>query len=402
MIRMKLYRTLVTCLLIMAGCNTDYVDYQSAADRRIEYARTNQGDIVIAAVQHSSESNYFKGATLAIEEINRHKGGLLGRNLKLHIEPGASDFESTLPSIRRIVANPEVSAVIGHENITVAIPASIIYEKSQTLFLPSLSPAKGLGLHRFEYVFGLLPSNKFMTKQISSAAETLGYKEIAVLYARDDYSREQAYLFEEAAIKSQLKVVFRASFFGQDIDFRPIVSALSDNKFDAIFLSAGPDTAATMVRQLREMGIDVPILGADRLNSNTYRSSVGMAGHRTIVPTLYNSLSDNALNQKFTSGYRDKHQAPPDADAAQGYDSVLLFANAVERAQSTSPALLRSTLHYLPPWTGVTGIHRFDKTGNIQAKEYFFRVLVNDKWHMLPSLRQPLFLGQYEHVNKHK
>lgn len=402
MTRMRPHYSLVTCLLFLAGCNADYIDYAAAAERRIEYARINQGDIVISAIQDSSQSNYIKGVALAVEEINRRKGGLLGRKLKLNIEPGSIDFESTLPTIRRIVADPAVSVVLSQGSSTVAIPASIIYEKSKTLFMPSFSTAEGLTSHRFEYVFRMLPDNGFMTEQISGVAETLGYGKIAILYARDDYSRELAFLFEESAISRQLELVFRASFFARDIDFRPIISDLRDQQFDAIFISAGARAAATLVRQLREMDIDAPILGADSLNSKEYKSSVGIAGNGTIVPTLYNMRSDDTLNRNFTSRYRDKHQIPPDADAAQGYDSVLLFANSVIRAKSTLPALLRTTLHFTPPWIGVTGIHRYDKKGHIQGKKYFFQTLNNEKWRMLPTIRQPSFLQQPEHHLKSK
>lgn len=394
---MKLYCLLVTCLLLLTGCNVNYVDYVAAAESRLEYAKTNKGDIIIAAVQDSDKSSYINGVILAVEEINQHRGGLLGRNLKLEIEKDGSDFESSKPTIRRIVANPKVSAVLGHRNSRVAIPASIIYEKSQTLFLPSFSTAEGLTSHNFKYVFRMLPDNKFMAQQMSSVAETLGYRNIAVLYARDDYNRELGFLFEEAAVKRGLKLVFRASFFGEDTHFRSIISDLNNEDFDAVFLSAEANTAATMVKQLREMGIDTPILGSDSLSSKEFKTSVGLAGNRTIVPTLYNSQLDNVLNRQFVSSYRDKHKELPDADAAQGYDSVLLFADTVERAQSTVPTLLKTTLHFIPPWMGVTGIHRYDKKGDILGKKYFFQALHNEQWHMLPAIHRPFFLEQFEH-----
>jgi branched-chain amino acid transport system substrate-binding protein len=397
---MRGYCVLATCLLLLAGCNADY---EAMAERRLEYARMNQGDIIIAAIQDSDQSNYIKGAILAVEEINQHNGGLPGRNLKLHIEQGSNDFESAKSTIRRIAANPKVSAVLGHRRSKVAIPASIIYEKSQILFLSPFALSERLTSHGFEYVFRMLPDNNFMTAQMSSIAETLGYKKIAVLYARDDYSREFSFLFEEAAIRRGLKLVFHASFFGTEVNFRPLISDLRNADFDAVFLSAEASTAATMVKQLREMGIDTPILGSDRLNSDEFKTLAGLTGNKTIVPTLYNTQANNTLNQTFVTHYQNKYLELPDADAAQGYDSVMLFAKTATKARSTLPALLASTLRFMPPWIGVTGLHHYNKEGDIQGKKYFFQALNNGEWHLLPAVHRPFFMEQLEqYLNKKK
>ena len=374
------------CLLLLTGCR---VDYESMARQRVEYAKINQGDIVIAAIQDTDKSHYINGVSLAVEEINQSNGGLLGRPLKLIIEQGYDDFESSKPVIRRIADNPMASIVLGHINDKVVTPASVVYEKSQLLFFPPLTTSKELTSHGSLFTFRMLPDNIHMAEQISSTAETLLYKKIAVLYARADKYREFSLLFEQAATKTGLKLVFSHSFFGQTDDYRPFLSDLKKEKFDAVFLSANAKTATRLIRQMREMGINNPILGSADLNSQEFTTSVGAAGNNTIVPTPYNVLADNRINQNFITRYRDKYEQSPNADAAQGYDSVMLFANKVERAQSTVPALLASTVRFSPPWIGVTGTYRFSKEGDIEGKRYFFQVLKNEKWQPLSATHTP-------------
>jgi len=79
--------------------------------------------------------------------------------------------------------------------------------------------------------------------------------------------------------------------------------------------------------------------------------------------------------------YRHKYNQLPNVKAAQG-----LFANKVERARSTQPALLASTVRFSPPWTGVSGIYHFTKQGNLQGKPYFFKVLNKQQWQMLSAV----------------
>ena len=378
-----------TFLFLLAGCN---VDYAAMAKHRIEYAKLNHGEIVIAAIQDANNSHYIRGISVAIEEINQSKNRLLGRPLKLHIEQGHHDFESAKSMIRRLTNNPKISVVLGHTKDEIVLPASIIYEKSQLLFFPPFTTTEKLTSRGSLFTFRMLPDKLHMAKQMSSLSKALGFTKIAVLYARDDSHRELGLLFKKIARKESLNLVFSHSFFGDTDDYRPLLSDLKKKQFNAVFLSANAKTAARMIRQMREMDINKPVLGSNDLNSENFKTSVGIAGNKTIVPTPYNVLADNNINQNFISRYKAKYNQSPDADAAQGYDSVMLFVNKASRAQSTLPALLASTVRFSPQWVGATGTYRFNKKGNLEGKEYFFQILNNENW-------QPLSAPQSDLVN---
>lgn len=379
--------TFIICLLVLAGCT---VDYEAMAKHRVEYAKMNQGEIVIAAIQNSDDSHYIRGISLAIEEINHSKSLLLGRPLKLQLEQGHSDFKSAKSMIRRITDNPKISVVLGHTEDEVVLPASVIYEKSQLLFFPPFTTTEELTSHKSLFTFRMLPDNIDMAKQISSLSKALGFTRVVVLYSGSDRHRKLGLLFKETASKADLSLVSSHSFFENTDDFRPFLSDLQKKEFDAVLISASAKTAARLIKQMREMGVDRPIFGSGDLNSQEFKLSVGLAGNRTIVPTPYNVLGDNSINRNFIARYRDKYKQSPDADAAQGYDSVMLFANKVGRAQSTLPALLASIVRFSPQWTGTAGSYRFNKEGNLEDKEYFFQVLNNEDWQPISALHSTL------------
>ncbi len=372
----------IICLLVLAACT---VDYEAMAKHRIKYAKMNQGEIVIAAIQDSDDSHYIRGISLAIEEINQSKNRLLGRPLKLQIEQDYSDFKSAKAMIRRLTDNPKISVVLGHTKDEVVLPASVIYEKSQLLFFPPFTTTEKLTSHKSLFTFRMLPDNIDMAKQISSLSKALGFTRVVVLYAGSDRHRELGLLFKEAASKAGLSLVSGHSFFEDTDDFRPFLSDLKKKEFDAVLISASAKMAARLIKQMREMGVDQPIFGSGELNSQEFKLSVGIAGNRTIVPTPYSVLADNSINRNFIARYRDKYKQSPDADAALGYDSVMLFANKVGRAQSTLPALLASIVHFSPQWMGTSGTYRFNKEGNLEDKKYFFQVLNNEDWEPLST-----------------
>ena len=372
------------------------MDYEETAKQRIKYAQRNQGDIVIVAIQGaeqkseqilkrgSPQNGYIKGVTLAVETINQQKG-LIGRPLKLLIEQESPDFATAKSAIRHIVSNPKVSAVMGYQSTDLAIPVSAIYEKAQVLFFSSFTTKEELTSHNYHYTFRMLSDEKYMVNQIYNLVKALGYKKIAVLSTRADEHRKIALLFKEKNLGNP-SLVFDHTFLNEMLDFRATLSDLKQKHVDAIFLSSDAITASRIIKQAREMGIYVPIIGSSNLDSKTFTASVGIAGNGTIVPTPYNLFSKNPINQAFVARYRHKYNQLPNVKAAQGYDSVMLFASKVDRARSTQPALLASTVRFSPPWTGVSGIYHFTKQGNLLGKPYFFKVLDKQQWQMLSAV----------------
>ncbi len=380
-------------LIFLSGCS---VDFTGMAEKRLAYAHKNQGDIEVVAINSVIKTNYIKGVLLAANEINQRTGKLLGRRLKVNIEQEGTTFNVGKSTFRRIAANPKITAVLGHRRSSIAVPVSVIYEQSDLVFLPSFSTIQSLTGHNFKYVFRMIPNGKIMAEQTASVAHTLGYKKIVILYARDNLNRELAFLFEDAAIRQNIKLIKRSSFSSKDTNYRSLISQFSSNSFDAVFIASSAGSSGLMVKQLREMGVKQPILGSDSFNNPIFINTAGVAAENTIAPSFYYPNKHNAINQYFSRTYRNKYNQEPDFRAAQGYDSLMLLARGIERAGSTVPSLLASTLRYMPAWVGVTGLHKFSPEGDILGKKYFFNTWKNGKWHHLTAIHIPYFLERFK------
>jgi len=166
-----------------------------------------------------------------------------------------------------------------------------------------------------------------------------------------------------------------------------------------VFLSTDTKSGARMIRQLREMGVEVPIMGGNSLNLGPLKELVGEAGDNTIVPAFYSPREGNARQDDFIRAYKSAYQKIPDQNAAQGYDSLMLLATAIERGKSTHPKSIASTLHHLAYWVGVTGVHAFDDKGDVAGKKYFFQILRNGHWIGLPAVHFPYTIWQFDRIN---
>lgn len=403
-------------LLVMIACaaagvflwahwpGTDYTALANARDRQAQNARA---EIVVAALRDARGSDYVNGIELAVHQINCEEPApphakvagcepLLGRRVALRIEQAADDPEQDMKLVDRIVRDDRVIAVLGHRSSRVALPASLVYEAARVIFMSPFATRKSLTGHDFQYVLRMAPSSPVMAEQLASVAASLGYEQVAILHARDDYSRELAFLFEDAALTRRLRISRRSSFLASDEDYRGLISELRAKPFDAVFVSAPSKVAGRLARQLRELGVTVPIIGTD-IDPQEYREAAGSAGGRTILPVLYQASQTGWRSQAFVKAFQALHDGRvPDANAAQGYDSMLLLASAIRSANTTRTAALASALHFMPFWIGVTGLHAFDHRGELLGKHYQFQWLHDDAWSALPGLQRRFQLERAE------
>ena len=381
-------------VLLLTGCGPFY---EGMAEARTAYAHAGEGNIVIAVIDDPSDPSYLDGVRLAADRLNA-SGGLLERPVELLVSPGSDDFDAMLPTVQRIVRNPRVIAVLGHKRSSVAVPASVIYEQARVLFMPPFANSEQLTLHGFEFVLRMLPDNKTMAVQSASLASLFGYRRIAVLHSRDDYSRDVAFLFEDAVRRFGIEIVFSGSFFGAETNYRGLIGQLKGLDFDAVYLSTDTKPGARILTQLRELGLRQPVLGSDSLNYGPLAQLAGKAGDQTMVPSVYTpgGNTGNTKTRRFEKAYAEVYGREPTQGAAQGYDGVEILATIVRQAGGTAPRVLATTAHYSAPMAGVTGIYAFDPSGNIFGKSYRFQVLRFGRWWSLPGITVPFLLSRFQ------
>lgn len=385
----------LTLSLLLAGCGPFL---ENMAKRRAAYAEAAEGPIVVAVVDDWPDGSFLNGVRLAVDQINESEARLLGRPLQLLVRPGAETFNQVRGVVQSIAANPRVTAVLGHDRSAVAVPASITYEKARVLFMPPFATAKQLTLHGFDFVLRMLPDNKSLTGQIASLSALFGYRRVVVLHDRSDASRAIAFLFEDAARRFDIDIAFRGSFFASTDNYRELIGHLKGMDFDAVFLSTETPPGARMLQQLRELGIDKPVLGSDSLGAGPLLDLAGAAGDRTIIPTIFSREPHNRAKRQFVAAYVNAYDEEPDQAAAQGYDSIKLLATIVERSGTTEARALSTTAHFTAPIAGVTGIYAYDADGNIYGKSYRFKVLRFGRWWPLPGVTIPYLLARFQEI----
>ncbi|MCM3758671.1 ABC transporter substrate-binding protein [Sporosarcina aquimarina] len=307
------------------------------------------------------------GIQLAVDEINKD-GGIDGKKIKLVKIDNKSDPAEATNAAIKLTTQENVVAIIGAatSGATVA-QAQIANDNKTPLISPSgTSPTvtvndKG---EVNEYVFRTSFIDPFQgTVAANFAANDLGVKNVAIFSDNaSDYSKGLASSFKKDFEKSGGKIVAEESYVAKDSDFRSTLTRIKSAKPEFIFIPGYYEEVGLIVKQAREMGIDVPLMGADGWDSPILMDLAGAeALNNTFTTNHYSSDDPDGAVKAFNDKFNDKYSKAPDAFNALGYDTVYLLKDAIERAGSADSTKIKDELAKTDGLDLVTGNYSVDE-----------------------------------------
>jgi branched-chain amino acid transport system substrate-binding protein len=360
-------------LLLVSSCTS----WEDPATERAQRAEQNTGDIVIGAVWpwNGGKGQLWQGIELAVEEINTN-GGLLKRKLRIVKEDDESSLAKGRLIAQQFAETPDMVAVIGHLNSYIALPASHIYQSAGLLYLTPGASSYQLNEQGYPLVFRNIPSTRSIALQMADYLAGRGLRRIAVYYVKDKSSQNMVNFFEQHAQELDMTVVDRRSFAHGSRDFANTIQNWKDlYRFDAIFLAANMPEGAHFIAQARKMGLTVPIICGDGLDTPALVDAAGSAAEGVVVPNNFARDDDLPAYHRFNDHYTRKYGTPPHTYAALGYDAIHLIAQAIRQANSSAPEKAAAALRATRQWQGASGEFSFDEKGDIPDKKIGVKVV---------------------------
>jgi branched-chain amino acid transport system substrate-binding protein len=302
----------------------------------------------------------YKGAELAVEKLN-DAGGVLGRHIQLIPIDTASEVSRTTGELESALTQyPNATAGIGYTDSTFALDAGRVFQKAGIPFItpgataPDLPHQVGSGM--FLAAYGddaqALAMAKYAWNELKLRHIALWVDESSV------YTRTVGGFFEEF-FRNLGGTVDRRNFAGEVTDFGDWIAVFkkAEPKPQAIYAASMPRSAVSLIEQVRDAGVDVPLLSGDGWDDETIVEASKSNGIKNIVFTTHFFLGvDTPGMKEFSEAYKQKFGSPPpNAFAPLGFDSVNLLAAAIARAGSIQPDAVRTALADTRDFQGLVG-----------------------------------------------
>ena len=182
-----------------------------------------------------------------------------------------------------------------------------------------------------------------------------GHKRIAIIRADNRYGRVGTMEFKDAALRIGHPIVLEVRFEDGETNFETQLERIKKLSPDAVLIWGNAKESALILNQMREMGINQPVFGSDRMVSPVFIKIAGKNAEGIITTCQYNPDSDNPKLKEFKSNYIKRFNQEPDVFAVHAYDGMNITIDAIHKA-GLNRALIRDVLTDLQTYQGYQGI----------------------------------------------
>lgn len=325
---------------------------------------------VSGAIAHLGKDNEL-GAKMAIEDLNAKGLSIGGKKVKFELvaEDDAADPKQGTAAAQKLV-DSKVAGVVGHLNSGTTIPASKIYSDAG---IPQISPSATNPKYTrqgFKTAFRVVADDVHLGGTLGRyAVETLKGKTIAVIDDRTAYGQGVADEFEKGVKSKGGTLVAREFTKDTATDFTAILTSIKAKKPDIIFYGGMDAVAGPMVRQMKQLGLKVKLMGGDGIcTADLPKLSGGTVADRQVFCAEAGGVDGEQKKSMDTFRVDFKKRTGEDVKlyAPYVYDAVMVMADAMVKAGSTDPTKYLPVLAKTTDYKGTTGTITFDDKGDIK------------------------------------
>ena len=369
---------------VVLGCAAAALAFAGSASAKVE------GDTIILGAALSFTGKYKvngehtkRGYDLAVKKVNE-MGGVKVDGKSYKVKVVYYDDESTpargAQLAERLIKQDGVKFMLGPYSSGLTKAMAPITEKHKIPMVEGNGASRSLFNKGYKYLFAVLStSEQYLAEAVHLAAEEAaksGSKpsdvKVAMAVENDPFSQDVRAGIEADAKKNEMKIVIDDKLPKELNDMTATLTKVRALKPDILLVSGHSKGAATAVRQIAELKIDVPMIALTHCDAAQIIKKFGKDAEYYLcatqwAPTMkykdnyFGSASDYAALFEKEYGYVPPYQA------AESSASVLVWVDAFQRANSFDTTKLREALHHTDMQTFYGNVN-FDETGKNIAK----------------------------------
>ena len=332
------------------------------------------------------------GMKVAVAELNA-AGGLLGKQVELIIEDTSGVPEKGVAAFERLVTKDKVVAITGSAHSAVCAAVGPVAHKYSIAFIAGECWSDNVTGAQIPEVFRITVANSLVYAVAADWVKAVGFKHVAIIAENSDWGLGVIEVFKDNLEGTGTKVT---SFTAERTltDFTPQLLQLkrADPKPDLLIAGYTGAGLLQMLRQTYDLGL-----------APTKDTAVFAAGMDVIEPEFWETMGpdgvyvignpaglpgkpDTPLSRSFGVAYEKLAGRPANAVAMEGYDGVMVIAEAIKAANNADPAAIVEAVRNLK-WEGTRGTIHFPQT-------------TEPAWAFQQWPEVPIFVIQYDQANQ--
>lgn len=299
-----------------------------------------------------------EGVRLAVDEINK-KGDF---PIDLLVEDTKAVPADSMNATKKLIQE-KVSLIIGPMTSNEAKAAGPIIQNAKVPSLEISVTAENI-TDIGDCIFrNSVPESKNIPQTVKKTHKLLGYKTAAILYAHDNEQHVTAQKYFQKTMEEEgVQVIDVETFGSKDSEYSAQLTNIQHKAPDVIVVCSYYQEGSRILKKMREMGMDQPVLGDNGFVSPELGKMAGAAADNVYVSSMWSADRKDEKVQKFVENYTKAYGRAPDQFAASAYDGVYMAMDAMQRAGTTTDhKKIRDALAQMKDFKGVCGTFSFDE-----------------------------------------
>ena len=304
--------------------------------------------------------------------------------VELVVADNKSDKVEAANAVQRLIDRDKVTLLLGSWGSSLAMAGGEVAKEARIPVI-GLSCTNPLVTAGNDYYFRVCFTDPFQgTVMANYAYNDVGARTaVIVREVSNDYSVGLAKFFSDTFKKrtgNDNAILGTVDYNTGDQDFSAQLTAISGLAPDVIFAPGNYTESALVMKQARELGITIPVLGGDTWETPEFidvgKERVEGAVFSTFFATEH---AASPVAETFLKEYRARYNKDPAAVTALGYDGYLLALDAIKRAGSVDSGKIREAIAKTAGFVGAAGIVTLDANGDA-TKSAFIKTVQNGKF----------------------
>ena len=327
----------------------------------------------------------LNGTTLAIEQANS-KGGYKGLPFKLMIHNDVGLWGAAANEVVKM-DDEKVWAWLGSIDDIVSHVALRATLKMEIMMVNTGDPDPTFTETNIPWTIRVISDDRQSGYALASYIfEKMKHERVAVIRTNSRYGRVGIMEYSGVAVRLGHPMMIEERYNNGETNFRKQLERIKRVSPDAVLIWGNAKESALILKQIREMGMELPVYASDRVVSSEFLKIAGAHAEGIISTSPYNPKADNPKLKKFNADYVERFGMEADVFAAHAYDGMNLIIEAVQKA-GLNRVLIRDALSDLKTfqgYQGVTGEIILDQSWN-DIGDIFMAEVKNGKFEFSPT-----------------
>ena len=329
----------------------------------------------------------LKTLQMYIEEINA-KGGVDGKTVELiHYDTGGN-AKKAVSFAKRLIKRDKVDVIVGGSTSGSTLAVMPEIAKAGMPFI-SLAGSVKIVDPGNKWTFKTPHTDRMAASKVFLDMQKRGITKVALISGDGGFGKSGRAQSLALAPDYGITIVADESYGRKDTDMTTQVTKIRASDAQAILNFGFGSGPAIVTKNIRQLGIDLPLYQSHGVASKKFIELAGEASEGVRLPAaalLVADILEDGDKQKsvlmsYKTAYEAKH-GPVSTFGGHAYDGLMIALEAIDRANSTKKKIVRAEIESTQDFIGTGGIFNMTKNDHLGLDLDAFRMLEirNGNW----------------------